>query len=240
MKAFRYIATAFAVLAAFSSCDLLDMEETDVEVDDTIPILDGNTLTYGDHEYILDESATEGTITFTHFPATKREFEVLRNQLLGFSQPGALALGLMSFEMFRRDRSKGEKCIELCTVSACAKQVINNLKQKFPEHRGDTGDSYCQPYLVASFLVGATTENNYQPDYPYKLKFTYSTSSYAKQGEESLTFGGHVYQWVTTRGGNKDYNATVIQLYDGEVLVHGCANFYLAAPTIDNWEDTLK
>lgn len=240
MKTIRLFATAFAALAVFASCGLFDIDFPEIEDDDTIPILDGNTLTYGEHEYVLNETPTEGTVTFTHFPATKREFEVLQNQLLGKSQPGTLALCLMSFEMYRRDRSKGEKCVERCNLSVNAKQVLNNLKEKFPEHRGDAGDSYSQPYLVASFLEGATRDNNYQPSYPYKLKFTFSTSSYDNQGEESFTFGGYVYYWFTNRGGDKDYKASVIQLYNGDVLVHGCANYYLAAPPISSWQDTLK
>ncbi|MBO4476364.1 MAG: hypothetical protein J5737_06560 [Bacteroidales bacterium] len=240
MKTLRRIATALAAMAVLASCEYFRIDEPELENDTTVPILDGNTLTYGDHQYTLDETATEGTVTFTHFPATKREFQFLQSELLGQSQPGTLALELMAFEVFRRDRAKGKKCVEMCTVSAYAKQVISNLEQKFPERRGDTGDSYWQPYLVASFLAGATQENKYQPEYPYKLSFTYSTNT-PNQGEESYTFGGHVYHWVTTRGGNKDYKASVIRLYDGDVLVHGCANFYLAAPPITgNWEDTLK
>ena len=236
MKTIRLIATAFATLAVFASCGIVDIDFPDIEDDDTIPILDGNTLTYGEHEYILDESPTEGTVTFTHFPAPRREFEVLQNQLLGKSQPGTLALCLMSFEMYRRDRSVGQKCIEMCNLSVNAKQVLNNLKVTLPEQRSNTGQSY----LVASYLAGANMTNKYQPDYPYKFKFTYSTSAYDKQGEESLSFGGYVYYWMTTRGGDKDYKASVIKLYDGDVLVHGCANYYLSAPTISSWEDTLK
>ena len=241
----RFFAALFASLAIFASCDLIGFDEPILEDDDTVPILDGNTLTYGTHQYTLSEKndgdVPTGTVTFTHFPATLREFKTLQSQLLGTSQPGTLALNLMAFEMYRRDRSIGQKCIEACNLSANAKSVINNLKEKFPQQRGEQTDSYQQPYLVASFLVGATQENKYQPEYPYKVSFTYSTSSYAKQGEYSYTFFGKIYHWLTTRGGNKDYDATVIVPDDDDIiLVHGCSNYYLAAPTISSWDDTLK
>lgn len=225
-----------------ASCDILGLDDPILEDDDTVPILDGNTFTYGDHQYVFDETATSGTVTFTHFPATVREFKFLQSQLLGTSQPGTLALNLMAFEMFRRDRVKGQKCIELCNLSVNAKSVISQLKEKFPEQRDAVGgDSYWQPYLVASFLKGATQENKYQPEYPYKLSFTLSTSTYDKQGEYSYSFFGKVYYWMTERAGNKDVKASVLVPDDDEiVLVHGCSNYTMAAPTIQKWEDTLK
>lgn len=246
----RLFAAVFSALAIFTACEgLFDFDDPIFEDDDTIPILDGNTLTYGDHQYTLEEinvgDVPKGIITFTHFPASVREFKTLQTQLLGPSQPGVLALNLMAFEMYRRDRTIGQKCIEACNLSVNAKSVINNLKEKFPIQRGEATDSYQQPYLVATFLAGATQENNYQPDYPYKLEFTYNTSNYKQQGEYSTSFFGKIYHWVTTRAGNKDYDASVIVLDedlddDGGIRVHGCSNYYLAAPTISGWEDTLK
>ena len=239
-------AALFAALAIFTSCEeFFDFDEPVFGEDDTVPILDGNTLTYGTHQYVLEENyvgaVPSATITFTHFPATMREFMTVQSQLLGVSQPGTLALNLMAFEMFRRDRTVGQKCIEACNLSVNAKSVINNLKEKFPMQRGQETDSYQQSYLVASFLVGATQENKYQPEYPYKFAFTYNTSPYANQGEYSYSFFGHVYHWVTTRAGNKDYDASVIVPEDEDVIrVHSCSNYYLAAPTISGWEDTLK
>lgn len=238
----RFIAAAIASLAILVSCEgFFDFDEPSMEDDTTVPILDGNTLTYGDHHYTLDETATSAEVTFTHFPATVREFQTLQNQLLGKSQPGTLALDLMAFEMFRRDRTKGKKCIEMCNLSVNTKQILERLGERFPEKRTDpVSNSYQQPYLVASFLKGATQENKYQPEYPYRLAFSVSTNSNKQQGEHSLTFFGHIYYWNTTRAGLKDYDASVIVLdEDDTILVHGCSNYYLGAPDISSWEDTL-
>ena len=239
----RFIAAAaVASLALLVSCEgFFDIDDNFFDEDDnTVAILDGNTLTYGDHHYTLDEDATTCTVTFTHFPATIREFQSLHSQLLGKSQPGMLALDLMSFEMFRRDRSKGKKCIEMCNLSVNTKQIIERLGERFPEKRSDPpSDSYHQPYLVASFLKGATQENKYQPEYPYKLSFSLSTNK--SQGEYSMTFFGHIYHWTTTRAGFRDYDASVIVFDDdNSILVHGCSNYYVGAPDISSWEDTLK
>lgn len=238
----RLIAAAVASLAIFVSCgDFINFDDPVTEDDNTVPILDGNTLTYGDHHYTLDETAFAGTVTFTHFPATVREFQILQKQLLGSSQPGTLALDLMAFEMFRRDRAKGKKCIEMCNLSVNTKQILDRLGERFPERRSDQPyTSYHQPYLVASFLKGATQDNKYQPEYPYQLSFSLGTNSNKKQGEYSMTFFGHIYYWTTTRGGLKDYDASVIVLDDdGSILVHGCSNYYLGAPEISSWEDNL-
>ncbi len=232
------LAAAFACMASLASCEL-DFDDPYAEDDDTVAFLDGNTLTYGSHHYTLEEADGRGTVTFTHFPATVREFTTLQEQLLGTSQPGTLALNLMAFEMFRRNRTKGQKCIEMCNVSVNAKSVLNSLRQKFPEHREDEAAEGQQPYLVASFLAGATQDNNYQPEYPYTLSFDYGTS--AGQGEYSLPFFGRIYHWLTSRASNKDYDATVIVFDDDDiVLVHGCSNYLLSSPAVSSWEDTLK
>ena len=213
-----------------------------IENDDTVPILDGNTLTYGEHQYTLEEDETTARVVFTHFPATIREFETLQKQLLGESRPGTLALELMAFEMYRRNRTKGEECIKKCTISAQAKSAISNLGQKFPLHRGDEiTDSYQQPYLIASFLKGATESNKFQPDYPYQLDFTLSDSVYDKQGEYSHIYWGSIYYYNTYRNGDKQVKASVIVLDDDPiVMVHNCPSYYFATTTIKSWEDTLK
>ena len=221
-------------------------EDLDIENDNTVAILeaDGKTLTYGDNYYVLNETEDITTVTFTHFPATRREFESLQEKLLGKSRPGTLALELMAFEMYRRNRVKGEKCIKLCTLSAQATMAISQLSQKFPEHRGDAlTDGYMQPYLIASFLVGATEANGYQPDYPYVFSFKYSDSPYDKQAEYSRTYWGTIYYYYTNRNGktDKSTDASVIVPDDGTyVMVRNCPNYYYSAVPIRTWEDTLK
>ena len=238
----RLILSALAALAVFTSCDGIFDDDPFIEDDDTVAILDGNTLTYGSHHYTFDETSTKGTVTFTHFPATVREFSAVQDELLGNSKPGALVLEIMAFEMYRRDRTKGQKCIEKCNLAPNAKTVIANLSQRFPDKRDNLTDDSRQPYLVSAFLKGSTQENGYQPDYPYEITFTESTAEYAKQGEYSISGFGRVYTWETVRGGWRDVSATVL-VSDDEydfVLVNDCAALYSEVPAISDWKDTLK
>ena len=244
MKRFLSIALCIAAALLAASCmeDIFDPTDPYGEKDNTPAILDGNTLTYGEHNYTLKLTETEGTITFTHFPANVREFKAVQNQLLGKSKPGVLALELMAMEMYRRNRTAGEAALELCNVSANTKAIIRELQQKFPTVRGDQedNDSYHQPYLIASFLKGSTMQNKYQPDYPYVLTFYENTSPYVKQGEYSFTYFGHTYHWCIMRYGEKESKASVILIDDEELyLVTNCADYYFAAPAVKTWEDTL-
>ena len=114
------------------------------------------------------------------------------------------------------------------------------LKCKFPEDReaGETDTSY-QPYLIASFLQGATFENGYQPDYPYVLKFYENPSPFVKQGESSYL--GKLYHWCIMRYGEKEVDATIAFLDDDEpYLVTECSDFTAGVPAVKFWEDTLQ
>ncbi|MBO7644087.1 MAG: hypothetical protein J6S62_03890 [Bacteroidales bacterium] len=233
---------ALALTLAFSCTpDIFDPSDPYGRNDNTPPILDGNTLTYGEHTYELKLSEKEGTVTFTHFPSNVREFKALQNQLLGKCKPGVLALELMAMEMYRRNRTAGLAAMELCNVSTNVKSILNVLPQKFPEKRGFApDDSYQQPYLIATFLKGATPENKYQPDYPYEMTFYENPSEYVKQGEYSYSWFGRVYEWCIMRYGEKETSASVVLIDDEELyLVTNCAGYYVGVPPVKTWEDTL-
>ena len=234
-------ALSFAAVSCGGMEDIFDPTDPYGDFDDTLPILEGNSFTYGDHYYTLTQSGTGAEVSFTHFPSNVREFSFLQSQLLGKTKPGALALELMAFEMYRRNRTAGKACIEMCNLSANAKSVINQLSQKFPESRDDAtfDESVCQPYLVATYLKGATQQNSYKPDYPYVLSLYENTSTFAKQGEK--TAFGLVYRWCVKRGGEREVEASLILPYDEEVyLVQGCPDFFNAAAPAGTWSDDLK
>lgn len=231
-----------ALLSVSCLSDIFDPSDPYGNNDNTTAFLDGNTLTYGEHNYTLDLSETEGSVTFTHFPSNVREFKILQNQLLGTSKPGVLALELMAMEMYRRNRTAGSAALELCNVSTNTKTILSQLSQKFPQKRGlqnDT-DTYHQPYLIATFLKGATWENKYQPEYPYVLSFYENTSPYVKQGEYSFSWFGNVYHWCIMRYGEKETDASVVLIEDETLyLVTECPGYYYSATDIKTWEDTL-
>lgn len=208
--------------------------------------LSGNTLTYktssSTHTFTLNESATTTTVTFSHFPASQDEFAALQSKLLGKSKPGTLALCLMSFEMYRRDRSVGEKCVKSCFLSFEAITTINLLKQKFPATRSaTTTDSYQQPYLVAAYLKGATQANSYTPSEPYVITLTWNDNPNVKQGKHLSDYNGNLYHYNVSYNGDGMRDADVLVPDDGgNVMVHHAGNIIVNVPTISSWNDLLK
>ena len=59
----------FALLSVSCESDIFDPTDPYGHNDNTPAFLDGNTLTYGEHNYVLKLSDTEGSVTFTHFPS---------------------------------------------------------------------------------------------------------------------------------------------------------------------------
>lgn len=105
-----------------------------------------------------------GTVEFNRFPATVDEFKQARD-VIGGQPHGAVALQIMAFEMYRRDRKKGEACIRLNNVGTNANESVRHLKDLF-----GSDPSYARPYQMAAFLKGATPRNGYKPDKPYTIE----------------------------------------------------------------------
>lgn len=118
-----------------------------------------------------------GTVEFNRFPATVDEFKQARD-VIGGEPHGAVALQIMAFEMYRRDRKKGEACIRLNNVTTNANESVRRLKDLF-----SSDPNYARPYQMAAFLKGATPQNGYRPTKPYTIEvrvnngIEYQTSS---------------------------------------------------------------
>ena len=112
-------------------------------------------------QYTTGQSAT---ITFNRFPASVEEFKQVRAQI-GMEPHGAVALQIMAFEMYRRDRAIGLECIKLNNVRSNVGFATGQLKELFG------GDSYYnRPYQMAAYLKGATPTNGYSPEKPYTIE----------------------------------------------------------------------
>lgn len=235
MKRLFCLLAVLAASAGFVSCESpIDGPEPETDQDYISVSQNGNTVTFkytsGTHTYTLNEGEQTSTLTFSHFPSTLNEFKTLRERLLGKSRPGTVALCLLSFEMYRRNQSVGEQCVRLINTSANATITIPRLKDKLD-----------QPYLVASYLKGATQSNNYTPNEPYVLTFLWNDNPNVVQGEYSSSYAGKVYHYYAVWNGDGKRDATVLSPDDGsEVIVHGCGNLVLGVPTVGGWTDTLK
>ena len=118
----------------------------------------------GDISHTEYTSGQSGTITFNHFPTTVEEFKQVREQI-GSEPHGAVALQLMAFEMFRRDRTIGEECIRLNTVTSGVPSPLRRLNELFGKDAG-----YARPYQMAGFLKDASPANGYNPSKPYTVE----------------------------------------------------------------------
>ena len=133
--------------------------------------------------YTAGESAT---VTFSRFPRSVEEFKMVREQI-GTEPQGAVALQVMAYEMFRRDRKIGEQVLRMNTTTTNITMVLSRLKSIFD---GDAQSN--RPYQMGAFLKGATPENGYNPEKPYTV--------------EIIVDKGRKYEKFTT------YQATLIHL----------------------------
>ena len=109
-------------------------------------------------------SGQSGMVTFNRFPATVEEFKQVRGQI-GKEPHGAVALQMMAYEMYRRDRAIGEACIRLNNSLSNVNQPISRLRELF-----GNDSNYARPYQIAAFLKGATPQNGYSPSKPYTVE----------------------------------------------------------------------
>ena len=184
-------------------------------------VVNGNTLTYGDHTYTVSGEfdfvspvtgqLTEPTafVTFTNIPSGYTEFEAVYNNLLGKSIQGTAAMIPMAMEMYARDAALGERCFNLiCNSSSTVAGIIRILKTKFNYSTySPEGDAYIQRYLPAVTMKNAAWNNGYNPTEPYTLEMCRSANA---PQETSLTGYGMVYYiYILAPGGWDSFQRSV-------------------------------
>ena len=167
------------------------------------------TFTYGSHTYTMtgtlnaeayDAKAT-GTVTFTNIPADYTEFEAVYNGLLGKSMQGAAAMIPMAIEMYARDATLGERCLNLlCNSSTTVSGITRILKTKFNYSQySPENDLYVQRFLPAATLKGAAYNNAYTPIDPYTVEMCRSAN--APQQTQLFGYGTVYYLYILAPGG---------------------------------------
>lgn len=139
--------------------------------------------------YTKGESAT---ITFSRFPTTVAEFKKVREQI-GKEPQGAVALELMAFEMYRRNKEVGAACIDLTSTTTFAVNCKTQLSHSLS----------VQKYMLAAYLKGATPGNGYNPSEPYRIEvkvddavqYTYSSTYQCKVLALTIHCGGKSSEW---------------------------------------------
>ena len=167
-----------------------------------------------------------GTVTFSRFPATVKEFKEVRKQIGGEPQ-GAVALQLMAYEMYRHNKKAGEECIRLNTTTSNVSMALSRFNELFGKDR-----NYQRPYQIAAFLKGATPENGYSPTKPYTVEVR--VAQFATHQYSSIFQTTVLYLEVLTQG--KDRGAEPISVLktlkpeepsEGEYfIVFACSGIY--------------
>ena len=264
MKVFKTFVQGAALLVAASSltsCDFIEgfiagwKEVRITDSSDDAPagllgglkataeaVVDGNTLTYGDHTYTIvsdiDVNTKEykkptASVTFSNIPSGYAEFEAVYNGLLGKSVAGAAAMIPMAIELYARDAEVGERCLELlCNSDATVSNITRILKTKLvPSQYAQENDSYLQRYMAAALLKGAVNTNAYTPDKPYTVEMTMSPNGVK---DAPLTGGEVTYIYILAQGWDTfQRGVDIFQAYDDTYYkVFNCPSCYVQCKNI--------
>ena len=189
----------------------------------TVPI---NVKISGTISHTKHTAGQKGTVTFDRFPATVQEFQEVREKI-GGEPHGAVALQVMAYEMFRRDRTIGEECIRLNSVNNIVTSSTGRLKELFGNDA-----YYARPYQMAALLKGATPENGYNPTKPYTIEVqVHKVNKYQKS---SIFQTDVLYLQVITHGKDRGVDGiSVLKTHKADepsegkyFIVFGCSDVY--------------
>lgn len=206
------------------------------------PLLDGNTLTYGEHTYTVngevnfeakEHKTATASVTFTNVPSDFDELEAVYNNLLGKSPQGVAAMIPMAIELYARDAAAGKKCFDLlCNATTTSDEIVRVLKTKLvPSQQSPDNDSYIQRYMAAALLKGADNKNAYTPEEPYTVEMCSSPNG---MKEASFAGGTVYYLYILAHGWDTFQRAVdVLQPYNSEYYkVFNCPAAYSQCKTI--------
>lgn len=185
-------------------------------------------VTVGGSTYKLDGKINHGkwskhqssTVSFTRFPASLEEFEAVR-KVLGTEPQGAVALQVMAFELYRRDKELGKAALQLNNTSTNLSATLRQLSQVMGEDA-----SYCRPYLAAAMCKGAKPTNAYSPSRPYQIKIR--VNPVTKYQESELLDGVVIYLQIDSEGWDTNWRGVEVVRPEGEdyYVVSNCPAMY--------------
>ncbi|MBQ7442991.1 MAG: hypothetical protein IJS59_03875 [Bacteroidaceae bacterium] len=190
-----------------------------------------------------DLRSQQETVSWQHFPTTVDELREAQRQI-GNTLGGAVALQLMAFEIYRHNRVAGEEAVRLVNHRNNVQSVLSVISQRY----GSSGhaaadDLYVQPYLVASFLKGATTANRYTPSEPYTITVCWDAT---RQVQEASAFSGggqlcHVYVVNNNYSTPKRQVQVIRSSPEAFFLVNNSPSLYTQCPPITGaWTYVMK
>ena len=189
------------------------------------------SITVNGHVYTVSKSGESVLVSFTNIPSDAKEFEQVYRDLLGKNEYTVPALIPMAMEIYARNQQEGEKCITaFCTFTAKA-EMIRIIKDKFSH----LDDPYCQRYLPAALLQGASNKNAYTPNTPYTVCIEHSVN----KDQESEMYNGTYYflQIIADGWDTHQRGVQVFRPFDKELFqVSSCpATYTQCKPIRGTW-----
>ena len=234
----RIVLFALVLMAAAACKGLTGVDETSRDWK-----VDGNTMTWGEHTYTLTGTVsepsfdkdgvlvspmpcmTEASVSFTANPEGYNEFSTVYREFLGKSKEGAAAMIPMAMELFGRNRSTGERCLQLlCGSQVNAQDIVRELGSKmYRSTYSPTTDLYVQRYLPAALLAGATADNSYTPNEPYTVELW--SSATRPQGD-------YTYLSINGLGWDTPMRGVELRKVSNYYVVNSCPACYSQCKTI--------
>lgn len=177
MRKFFLLPLLLAVVALITGCNGLD------------PV-DGGTAVSCHASGVIDlddKVQDEVRISFESFPSTLADWVATESEQ-HVRPEGVVLLQLMAFELYHTRTSAGEKAVARNNTSSAYSEVMQQLPEIFGKSKSDD-KQYARPYIVYSYLEGATPDNGYAPTTPYTIRVRERLNS--KQWSEMA--GGYVY-----------------------------------------------
>ena len=191
------------IVVAILTSGLLGASSRAMDDDDPVKNLPPLTVSLsGKINHTTYKKGEKGAVTFNRFPATEAEFKQVREQI-GEEPHGAIALQLMAYEMYRRDRTVGEECIRLNNTVNNVTPATSRLKELFGNDA-----NYARPYQIAAFLKGAAWDNGYKPSQPYTVEVRVSDIQQYQNSNDYQTMV--LYLEVLTQGKPSGYERIAI------------------------------
>lgn len=156
--------------------------------------VNGNTMTYGSHTYTMEGNIGDeyvagatGKVTFTNVPSGYTEFKAVYEQFLGKTPYGTAAMLSMAFEIWARNNTTGERCLDLLCYDICKNEILRELPRHIVNSKySPSNDAYVQRCMTAAPLAGATKENGYNPTEPYTINMAIGLENTWKVESEVL------------------------------------------------------
>ncbi|MBO4671726.1 MAG: hypothetical protein J5640_07805 [Bacteroidales bacterium] len=209
-------------------------------------VVNGNTITYGEHTYTVNGSVDydfnpaefaknpTASVVFSNIPSGFNEFQAIYEGLLGKSIAGTVGMVPMAMEIYARSSSTGKKCLTLlCKDDATVDGIIRVYRTKIvPSSAAGADDPYLQRYLPAALLKGADYENQYRPVEPYTVEM--GPTANKPQESKMAPYGTVYYTYIYCDGWESRNRGVDLFLPKGETLykVQGCSSCYVQCRTI--------